>query len=157
MATKESEAATHKVIEPIYGSYRMKHLTVEAAVADQAIADGWAFDPYAKPPKNAPDPNHNPDTASEAAIKYERELAGLPPLEESGESGEGGGSPSQQPARMPLTKQPAAKPDPDDEDDEAEAKRRQSEADRGSGGGGAYQTRQSTAPAPVPAKPAPKK
>lgn len=42
-----------KVIEPQFGPYAGRRMTVQAAEADQAISEGWARDPFGP----APDPD----------------------------------------------------------------------------------------------------
>jgi hypothetical protein len=43
--------ADTKRIRPIWGEFADQNIDLPVADADQAIADGWAFDPYAETPR----------------------------------------------------------------------------------------------------------
>lgn len=45
-----SKSTEPRMIEPIAGPYRGQRIMVESGMADQAIADGWAVDPFGPPP-----------------------------------------------------------------------------------------------------------
>jgi hypothetical protein len=64
------------VIEGLYGDYAGKRLTVAPDVAKQAIADGWARDPFGEPvePKEMTDEDR--DKMLVAAAKAGRKLRG---------------------------------------------------------------------------------
>ena len=47
-------AAETKRIRPIWGEFRDQNIDLPIADADQAIADGWAVDPYAETPRELP-------------------------------------------------------------------------------------------------------
>jgi hypothetical protein len=69
-----------KIIYCTLGPYAGQRLTVSAADAKQAIADGWAVDPDApvadEPPKEVTPDDHN--KALEAAEKAANKLRGEP-------------------------------------------------------------------------------
>lgn len=69
-----------KRIQVTLGPYRGQQLDVPAEDADQAIADGWATDPFAPPPQEGEEPIAMTDddrmAAIEAAEKAARKLRG---------------------------------------------------------------------------------
>jgi hypothetical protein len=46
--------ADTKRIRPVWGEFADQDIDLPEADADQAIADGWAFDPYAETPRELP-------------------------------------------------------------------------------------------------------
>lgn len=66
-----------KMIEPLMGPYAGQRIEVDAADAEQAIADGWAKDPFA-PPSDKPAPEIDQEKAAAAAAKAARKLRGEP-------------------------------------------------------------------------------
>jgi hypothetical protein len=46
--------ADTKIIRPIWGEFADQNIELEVADADQAISDGWAFDPHAETPRELP-------------------------------------------------------------------------------------------------------
>lgn len=76
-----------KTIEAIYGPYAGQRLLMQAADADQAIADGWARDPFAKPSDEPAKELSGEDVSKiqEKAEKAARKLRGEEPKEESEE------------------------------------------------------------------------
>lgn len=74
-----------KRIEATLGPYAGSHLDLPSADAEQAIADGWARDPYAAPDPNAGTPafdQEKHDKTMVAAEKAARKLRGEPEPEE---------------------------------------------------------------------------
>lgn len=77
----EDAAAETKRIEALFGPYAGGHIDLPTADANQAIADGWARDPYAEP-----DPDAKPiewtdelhASVNAAAAKAARKIRGEP-------------------------------------------------------------------------------
>lgn len=64
------------MIEGIIGEYAGKRLTVSAADAKQAIADGWAKDPFGEPAEAKEMTDEDRARVMEAAGKAARKLRG---------------------------------------------------------------------------------
>lgn len=69
-----------KRIEALYGPFAGQQIDLPAADADQAISDGWARDPFARPSDKPVDPltQEKLDAAIVAAEKAARKLRGEP-------------------------------------------------------------------------------
>jgi hypothetical protein len=85
----ETETSETKRVEAIAGPWAGRQIDLPSADADQAIADGWARDPFAPPA----DPNAEPeefdqekhDTMTAAAEKAARKIRGEKEPDEAGE------------------------------------------------------------------------
>jgi hypothetical protein len=65
-----------KRIEALYGPHAGRRLDVPADVAEAAIADGWAIDPFAEPGETKEITEEQRQTILEAAAKADRKLRG---------------------------------------------------------------------------------
>lgn len=74
MNDKKSESET-KRIEALYGPYAGSQIDIPTADADQAIADGWARDPFAPPAEPSDEPVEYDREAHEKAIEAAEKAA----------------------------------------------------------------------------------
>lgn len=70
-----------QTIQPKYGPYVGGHISVTKSMAEQAIKDGWAVDPYAQPTEEEPYDEAKVQAATEAANAAAAVLRGEAPAE----------------------------------------------------------------------------